>query len=100
MGMSNAERQRRFRERRDADPETRQKYVQKGRERYRNDCKRGKVKQIAQMTDREKRVIRKQWRKQKQKDRLRQKEVKDSLVHLNTPISTPEHENPRSRQKE
>ncbi|XP_053401360.1 uncharacterized protein LOC128557639 [Mercenaria mercenaria] len=99
MGMSNAERQRRFRERRDADPERRQIYLQKGRERYRNDCKSGKVKPVEQLSDRDKRAIRKRWRTQKRKDRLRQKKNMETLKTLNTPPSTPEHENPSSRQK-
>ena len=46
MAMSNSERQRRFRARRDADTEKRKKYLQKGQERYKTECKSGKTKPI------------------------------------------------------
>ena len=58
MGMSNAERQRLFRQRRDADAERRQAYLQKGRAVYRSDLEQGKAKPIAHMSDREKRAAR------------------------------------------
>jgi hypothetical protein len=48
MALSNAERQRRFRAKRDANNEKRQEYLKKGRDRYRNECERGKRKPIAQ----------------------------------------------------
>ncbi|KAH3739924.1 hypothetical protein DPMN_046614 [Dreissena polymorpha] len=100
MGMSNAERQRLFRQRRDADAERRQAYLQKRRERYRSDLEQDKVKPIAQMSDREIRATRKKWRCQKRKEREQVKDLKGKLKHLNTPPSTHDYNNASSRQKE
>lgn len=59
MGMSNAERQRKFREKRDKDPDRRQTYLEKEKKRYEKDKKSGKKKSVKDMTEREKRSARK-----------------------------------------
>ncbi|WAR31462.1 hypothetical protein MAR_034004 [Mya arenaria] len=67
----------------------------KERSTYRNakiDCNSGKIKPIEQLSEREKRAIRKKWKSQKRKDRSREKEVKDILNSIHTPPSSPEHE--------
>lgn len=73
--MSNAERQRKFRENRDRDTARRQVYLDKEKQRYLKDKKSGKKKSVKDMTEREKRSARKYWRTQKQK----QKEAKKTI---------------------
>jgi hypothetical protein len=79
MPLSAAEKQRRYRERRNDDPLRRSEYLEKERKKYRNDLSNGKKKLIEQMTDREKRHQRKEWKKRKQIQRERvRKEKKES----------------------
>ena len=60
--MSNKERQRKFRERRDSDPLKRAEYLAKRREKYVSDLKEGKRRNVDQLTEREKRRDRSRWR--------------------------------------
>lgn len=60
--LSAAEKQRRYRARRDADPERRERYLEKGRERYREDLKSGRKKRISNLSERGKRRQHKKWR--------------------------------------
>lgn len=53
MGMSNAEKQRKFRQNRDLDAEKREQYLQKERERNRKKEERGMLKCAKDMTPRE-----------------------------------------------
>lgn len=71
MPLSAAEKQRRYRERRDNDPLRRAEYLEKERRKYRADLASGKKKLLAQLTDREKRHQRKEWKKKKQTQRQR-----------------------------
>ncbi|WAR10688.1 hypothetical protein MAR_035764 [Mya arenaria] len=91
MGMSNAERQRKFRSRWDED-ETRRKYLQDSKEK--KDKTLGKRKQITDMTQREKRHQRKIWRVQKRKLKERRKAEQERIL---TPPSSPV--TPEKRQK-
>lgn len=59
MALSAAEKQRRYRQRRDADPNRIQQYLEKEKTKYRDDLALGKRKNVAQMSKREKRTIRK-----------------------------------------
>ncbi|XP_052809213.1 uncharacterized protein LOC128237660 [Mya arenaria] len=96
MGMSNAERkelQRKFRSRWDED-ETRRKYLQDSKEKYKKDKTLGKRKQITDMTQREKRHQRKIWRVQKRKLKERRKAEQERIL---TPPSSPV--TPEKRQK-
>ena len=87
MALSNAEIQRRYRERRDNDPVRRQQNRTKDVNRYHTAKDAGKIKSINQMSDRERRVQRRRWRKtQKQK----RKRIKDAASQLNlTPPMSP-----------
>ena len=69
--LSPAESQRRYRERRDADLERRQLYLEKGREKWRRDREEGKRKGIDELSEREKRAMRKKWREVKRVNRAR-----------------------------
>lgn len=51
--MSNAERQRKYRAKRDADPIKRKEYLQKKKEKYRKDLQRKVKKNVEDMTERE-----------------------------------------------
>ena len=59
--LSAAERRRQYRERCNADPERRRKYLEKEREKWRKDKETGK-KAIAELGDRVQRAERKRWR--------------------------------------
>lgn len=59
--MSNKERQRRFREKRDSDPGKRAEYLAKRRKKNISDLKDGKRKND-QLTEREKRSTRRKWK--------------------------------------
>lgn len=85
MALSAAERQRRFRANRDADPERRQRYLQKQKKRYQEDKLEKRVKPVKEMTPREHRAIKKKWRKNQAIKRQR-----DKLLRQNTPPSTTE----------
>lgn len=85
MALSAAEKQRRYRQRRDTDPERRKQYLEKGKARYTSDLATGKRKNAAQMSVREKRITRRRWRLQK-KDLKKRKQQLENLV---TPPSSP-----------
>lgn len=87
MALSAAEKQRRYHERRDADLERRQKYLDLKKAKYRQDLAIGKRKKIAQMSKRQKRTMRRRWRQQKQD----LKERKQMLENLVTPPVSPSH---------
>lgn len=59
MGLTPAEKQRRYRQRRDEDPERREAYLFKERQRYIAEKKCGKKKNIGDMSERSKRTQRK-----------------------------------------
>lgn len=60
--LSPAEKQRRYRARRDADPERRNKYLEKERAMWHRKTADGTVKGIADLSERGKRKKRQQWR--------------------------------------
>ena len=74
MGLSGAEKQRRYRQRRrDQDPVKRGAYLAKKQQKYQDDVATGKRKRVSEMTNREKRKHRRTWRKEKQE--LRKREI-------------------------
>ena len=89
MGMSNAERQRKFRENRDRNPEKREAYLQRERNRNMKKKEKGILKSVQDMTAREKRAARKRWRNQKRKKREQIKEQAKVMKSLLTPPNTP-----------
>ena len=89
MPMSNAERQRRFHERHDANVERRLQYLQESKEKYERDKAEGKRKSIKDMTEREKRHVRRVWRLQKKKQQKFRRANLEAQQNL-TPPETPE----------
>jgi hypothetical protein len=85
--MSNAARQRLYRSNRDADPTRRAEYLMKKKEKYKADVKSKKRKTVADMTDRERRRERKEWRCRqslcRRTKRLEQTTVVDESVKYN-----------------
>ncbi|XP_052438851.1 protein FAM118B isoform X1 [Carassius gibelio] len=69
--MSAAEKQRRYRARRDADPSRRAQYLEKQREAWYRQIRHGKVKPVAELSESEKQSKRDQWRKAQQRRRQR-----------------------------
>ena len=88
MALTSAERSRRWRERQKQDPEKHQKYLQKEKQRYQERKKVGKLKNVEELSEREKRAVRKQWRKNQQNKRKKDKETKN-LLSSNTPPNSP-----------
>ena len=82
MPLSAAEKQRRYRARRDANPERRQLYLEKERLASEKKKSTGKVKHISDLSERAKRRLRKQWR-----DAQRKARGKDKETHLTPPDS-------------
>ncbi|KAK7135869.1 hypothetical protein R3I94_014521 [Phoxinus phoxinus] len=69
MAKTEAERQRLYRERRDADADRREAYLKSERERWKRDTESGKKKKIANLDDGAKRQRRKMWRDAKKRQR-------------------------------
>ena len=88
--LSNAEKQRRYRLKRDADPEKRASYLAHKKQKYQSDLSLGKRKSVAKLTDRQKRQQRKKWKKNQAACRLSKR---DQL----TPPDSPDepHPNPK-----
>ena len=63
MPLTNAEKQRRYREKRDSDPNRRAEFLARCKSKYQSDIGVGKRKRIIEMTPREQRKQRKEWRK-------------------------------------
>jgi len=89
MALSAGEKQRRYRQRRDADPQKPAAYLQKKKIKYAKDNEQGKTKVVANMTEREIRKVRKEWRTYKRQRKNHQK----LIGNIETPPSTPEAEN-------
>lgn len=84
--LSAAEKQQRYRARRDEDAQRRQQYLEKEREKWKKDIETGKKKTQKDRTAREQRAQRKKWREAHR----RSKERKKAVQTLNTPPDTPE----------
>ncbi|XP_048243017.1 uncharacterized protein LOC125375963 [Haliotis rufescens] len=94
MGMSAAERQRRYRQRRDQDPERRRQYLLK--EKLRN--KKNQI-SIGSETERGKRITRRKWTQRKRDQRAREKNRKIFMTPPMSPESPPPIQAQSSRQK-
>lgn len=101
MALTNAEKQRRYRENRDMDPSRREKHLTKRREKYKNDLQVGKLKKISDMTLREQRKQRKEWRKIKQNQRKKRKEEQEvkALTPSSSPVDISEREHHSTKRK-
>lgn len=85
MPLSAAEKQRRYRARRDQDPERRAKYLSWEKEKWRKDKEQGKKKSIKECSEREKRCQRRKWRIAQAKSRAAKKAVEVVVSSLSTP---------------
>ena len=89
--LTPAEKQRRYREKRDMDPEKRAAYLKKEQEKYLRDKQSGKKKSVADMTNREHRSAKKIWREKKKAQRAQNKPNQTSLITTPSP-STPKEQ--------
>jgi len=80
MPLTNAERQRKYREKRDADPAKRMEYLMKKKAKYKADINLKKRKRVGDMTTREHRHQRKEWRHRQRSCRLRVRQ-EASVLH-------------------
>ena len=98
MAVTAAEKQRCYREKRDADPEKREMqilkkramFLKQQRERYERDKRRGLKKGVKDMSPREHGEAKKVWRNQNRATREKQKE----LENVETPRRTPQSPDP------
>ncbi|XP_063054292.1 uncharacterized protein LOC134448545 [Engraulis encrasicolus] len=88
--LSAAERQRRYRARRDADPRRRAEYLERHKQKWMNDKLLGKAKRIDEYSPKEKLAIRKRWRLAQEKSRA-SKVSKQLQVALNPEQSPPQY---------
>lgn len=94
MGLSAAEKQRLYRQRRDADLERRQKYLQTKQEKYKKDKMQGKRKLVKDMTRREHKAQKKHWNKWQQDSRKKQKIIQQQETPPCTPPDGPSPSTP------
>ena len=87
--LSAAEKQRRYRARRDVDHERRQQYLNKEKERWRKDIDEGRKKKVSDLSEREKRAVRKKWRERKRKLRKNDRAM-TTFQSMNTPPTSPD----------
>lgn len=95
--LSNAEKQRLYRQRRDANPQRRENYLNSKKEKYKKDLRTGKRKLVKEMSDREARVERRLWRKRQAVSR-KDRKAREQALNM-TPPSSPGHEPQTSVQK-
>ena len=86
MALTPAEKQRRYREKRDNDLERRSSYLAKQQNKYIKEKETGKRKLIGDMSAREKRSQRKYWKNSKQAIRKRQTDMNKLITPPNSPI--------------
>jgi len=75
MPVSNAERQRLYRLKRDADPTRCAEYLKKKKDKYKADIKSHKRKKVGDMNSREQRSQRRKWRSRQRLCRQKQKQL-------------------------
>lgn len=95
MRLSAAEKQRRYRARRDADTKRRAAYLHKHRETWHENKKRGKVKAVKDLSEREKRRKRAYWRSAQRRTRERKQVVENQVTPTQSPEVDPQPQMPR-----
>lgn len=92
MTLTNAEKQRRYREKRDSDPQRRSQYLEKKRLRYIQDVAVRKRKHVDQLSSRDQRQQRRTWRKNQKLCRKRKKDNQNLLTPPDSPILAQPHQ--------
>ena len=95
MALTNAEKQRRYREKRDKDPTRRAEYLNKKKQKYIEDVAVGKRLLIESMSERSQRQQRKAWREDQKRSRRRKKEKNIPIIP--TPPISPSDSDPQQR---
>ena len=86
---SAAEKQRRYRQKRDANPARRAEYLKKEKEAWIRKKENGKTKRIADLSDRSQRSRRKSWREAQARKRERDRSLRDNLTPPSRPLALP-----------
>ena len=90
MALSAAEKPRLYREKRDANSERRAEYLKKEKERWEKRKASGKIKLVAELSEREQRKIRRMWRLNRASNRKqKQKKLIETLGNIGTPPHSP-----------
>lgn len=92
MSSKGAEIARRYRERRDADPDSRRKYLEKERDKWKKDRETGTKKGVHELSERAKRAKRKKWREAKSQEPETGPVLCYSQRHPQTPPAAPENQ--------
>lgn len=99
----NREYQKRWREKMNRQPEVKEEFLKKERERWAKRVKDGKVKNISDMEEREKRQKRKVWKHAQRESRERRRKAEEGWQSLSTPPESPlemSFEEPRSSRQQ
>lgn len=86
--LSNAEKQRLYRERRDADPVRRAEYLMKEKAAWHKNTSSGRVKKISNLSERDQRQKRRYWKERQKECRQKQKDEQERQQQ-ETPPATP-----------
>ena len=89
LRLSAAERQRLYRQRRDADPIKREAYLQKQKDTWVKRKQLGHVKSISELKDRAQRKLRKTWRMERSRNRKKRAFISAQLSAIETPPTSP-----------
>ncbi|KAL3842680.1 hypothetical protein ACJMK2_020668 [Sinanodonta woodiana] len=90
MPLSAAEKQRRYRQRRDANPKRREAYLGKERAKWKKDRDTGKKRSVSELNDRERRDKRRKWRAAQVKSRTDKAASAAIINQCMTPPLSPE----------
>ena len=90
MPLSAAEKQRRYRARRDKDPERRAKYLEWEKKKWRKDIEQGRKKSIHECSEKAQRLQRRKWKQAQAKSRAAKKAVSVAVSSISTPPVSPE----------
>ena len=89
MSLSAAEKQRLYRQRRNADPIKREAYLQKQKDTWVKRKQLGHVKSISELKDRAQRKLRKTWRMERSRNRKKHAFISAQLRAIETPPASP-----------
>ena len=90
MPLTAAEKQRRYRARKDQDQERRKHYLLQEKEKYKRDREQGKKKSIEECNEAEKVLRRRRWRADQEKTSAARKATAAAVNSLSTPPESPE----------
>jgi hypothetical protein len=102
MPLTNAEKQKRWRDRQKQNEDTYREYLRKERERYKSKKERGIVLPISELGTRDQRNKRRQWRRNARNKKVKDVQLRNAIMNQVTPPTSPmspENNNQRQQQR-